>query len=206
MKDIQKLKAVALVCTLKAGTTSSSSELLARQVLEALQQYDCEGSIIRIADHDVKPGVLIDMGDGDEWPAIRQKIMESDILLIATPIWMGHPSSFAQRVVERLDAELSHTDAEGRLQTYNKVGIVAVVGNEDGAHKVTADMFQALSDVGFTIPAFGATYWVGEAMHTTNYDQLPSTPEKVATTTKSVAANAAHLARLLKGQGYPPAE
>ena len=47
---------------------------------------------------------------------------------------------------------------------YGKVAAVAVVGDEDGAHHATAKVFQTLNDVGFTIPAVGGTYWVGEAM------------------------------------------
>lgn len=206
MTEIEPLSAVALICSLKPSPSSSSSELLASQVLEEMKRSGVESVMVRIADHDVKPGVEVDMGDGDEWPTIRQQIIDADILLLATPIWLGHPSSLAQRVMERLDAELSETDSQGRLLTYNKIGIVAVVGNEDGAHKVSADMFQGLNDVGFTIPAGGVTYWVGEAMQTTDYKDLATTPEKVAATTKSLAANAVHLARLLKGKSYPSAD
>lgn len=198
------LKALALVCSLKASPAESSSELLATQVLDEMKQYGAEGSVIRVADHNVMPGVELDMGEGDAWPGIRRQIMESDILLLATPIWVGHPSSFAQRIIERLDAELSETDDEGRMFTYGKVAIIAVVGNEDGAHKVSADMFQALSDVGFTIPAVGSTYWVGEAMNKKDYKDLPEVPKNIAETTKSLAANAAHLAKLLKQNAYPP--
>jgi hypothetical protein len=71
---------------------------------------------------------------------------------------MGQHSSVCQRVLERLDAELSETDDEGRLLTYGKVAIAVVVGNEDGAHKISADLFHALNDVGFTIAAQGVTY------------------------------------------------
>jgi multimeric flavodoxin WrbA len=130
--------------------------------------------------------------------------MHSDILLIATPIWVGHPSSIAQKVVERLDAELAETDEQGRLLTYGKVGIVAVVGNEDGAHKVSADLFQALSDVGFTIPAIGSAYWVGEAMNKTDYKDLKRTPATVQEAIDSLSINAYHLAKILKKDGYPP--
>ncbi len=201
---MQPLKAIALVCSLQPSSQPSSSELLASQVLDQLAQHNVESTVVRIADKNIMPGVQIDMGEGDEWPAIRQQIMEADIVLLATPIWVGHPSSLAQRVIERLDAELSETDDQGRLLTYGKVGIVAVVGNEDGAHKVTADLFQALNDVGFSIPAAGSTYWVGEAMQGVDYKDLDSTPKKVAQATKSLAVNAAHLARLLQSQQYPP--
>ena len=200
----KSLRALALVCSLHASTEQSSSELLASQVLKEMEQYGVEGKTVRMADYDIKPGVELDMGDGDEWPSIRKQVMEADIVLLATPIWVGHPSSIAQRVIERLDAELSETDDQGRLLTYGKVAVVAVVGNEDGAHKVSADLFQALSDVGFTIPATGSTYWVGEAMNKTDYKDLDETPKMTAETTKSLASNATHLAKLLKEQTYPP--
>ncbi|EWC59601.1 BRAMP protein [Actinokineospora spheciospongiae] len=198
------LSALALVCTLTPSPQDSSSDLIARQVLDALDGHGVTGEVVRVVDHDVKPGVLVDMGEGDAWPSIREKVLAADVLVLATPIWLGHPSSVAQRVLERLDGELSESDDEGRLLTYGKVAVVCVVGNEDGAHKVTADLFQALNDVGFTIPAGGGTYWNGEALQGTDYKDLEQTPEAVASTTATLAANTAHLARLLKAAQYPP--
>jgi multimeric flavodoxin WrbA len=156
-----------------------------------------------VVDHDVRAGVRLDMGDGDAWPALREKVMAADILLLATPIWLGHPSSVCQRVLERLDAELSETDRAGRLLTYGKVAAVAVVGNEDGAHKVSADLFQALNDVGFSLAPGAVTYWVGEAQHGTDYQDLDETPESVASTTHTLAVNSLHLAELLRQHAYP---
>ncbi|WP_167139222.1 NAD(P)H-dependent oxidoreductase [Diaminobutyricimonas sp. TR449] len=197
------LTAIALVCTLSPSPAESSSELLAQQLLDELGQHGVTGSVVRVVDHDVKPGVQADMGDGDEWPAIREKVLAADILILSSPTWMGHPSSVAQRVLERLDAELSETDEQGRPILYDKVAVTAVVGNEDGAHKITADFMQALNDVGFSIPAQGGTYWNGEAMQKVDYKDLDSTPDVVVATNKSLAANAVHLARALKVSAYP---
>ncbi|MFW6773858.1 flavodoxin family protein [Nocardioides sp. CPCC 205120] len=198
-----ELRALQLTCTLKKSPSPSSSEVLGRQVLDALGQHGVSGEEVRVVDHDVAFGVSPDEGDGDGWPTIRAKVQAADILVIATPIWMGQPSSVCKMVLERLDAELSETDDEGRPAMFGKVALVAVVGNEDGAHHTTAQIFQGLDDVGFTIPAQGATYWVGEAMQGTDYLELVETPEPVAGTTSTAAANAAHLARLLKAQPYP---
>ncbi|HZI96412.1 MAG TPA: NAD(P)H-dependent oxidoreductase [Actinomycetales bacterium] len=198
------LSALALVCTLTPSPGESSSELMARQVLASLAEHGVSGDVVRMVDHDVKPGVQIDMGNSDAWPAIRERMMAADILLVATPIWLGHTSSVAQRVLERLDAELAETDDEGRLRTFGKVGVVAVVGNEDGAHHVSAELMQGLDDVGFSLPAGGAVYWVGRAMEAVDYKDLDAPPEKVASTMKTLAANAAHLARLLRRHPYPP--
>jgi multimeric flavodoxin WrbA len=130
--------------------------------------------------------------------------MDSDILVLATPTWMGQHSSIAQRVLERLDAELSEKDDEGRLQTFGKVAIAAIVGNEDGAHHISAILFQGLNDVGFSLAANAVTYWNDEVQGAgRDYKDLPETPEGVEETTRKVAANAAHLARLLKADQYP---
>jgi multimeric flavodoxin WrbA len=197
------LRALALVCSLKPSPANSSTDLLSSQVLEQLSKYDVETSSLRVVDYDVKPGVEADMGSGDQWPSILGEIRAADILVLATPTWVGHMSSVAQRVLERLDAALSDTDDSGRPSMVGKVAVSAVVGNEDGAHKITADLFQALNDIGFSVPAQGGTYWNGEAMQTTDYVDLESTPDTVATTTASVARNAAHLARLLNDAPYP---
>jgi multimeric flavodoxin WrbA len=199
------MRAIALVCTLNASPAPSSSQYLAEQVMAQFAHHDVQGEIVRVADHDVRPGIGVDMGDGDAWPMIREKVLAADILLIATPIWLGHPSSICQRVLERLNAESSETDDQGRPHTYGKVAAVAVVGNEDGAHKVSADVFQGLNDVGFSLAPGAATYWVGEAMHGTDYQDLDETPEAVASTTAALAANAAHLARRLSDHPYPAA-
>jgi hypothetical protein len=71
------------------------------------------------------------MGDGDDWPAIREKIV---------------------------DAMLSETDDEGRPIAYNRVAGVVVTGNEDGAHHVIAETAGSLIDIGFTVPGQAWTY------------------------------------------------
>ncbi|NYJ74285.1 flavodoxin family protein [Allobranchiibius huperziae] len=197
----QSLRVLALVCSLRDSSSDSSSDLLARQLIE--QMPDVEATVVRVADHDVKAGVEADMGDGDQWPQIRAQLIASDIVILATPTWMGQPSSICQRVLERLDAELSETDEQGRPLTFGKVAVAAVVGNEDGAHHISAIVFQCLNDVGFSIPAQGVSYWNGEAMHATDYKDLDATPEKTASTTKIAAANAVHLAHLLQANAYP---
>lgn len=198
------LGAVALVCSLKRSPAPSSSELMAGQVCEHLRDAGVRTESVRCVDHSIAPGVQVDMGDGDEWPAIRQKLLDADILVFAVPTWLGHPSSVAQRVLERLDADLSTKDDAGPPVMVGKAAVVAVVGNEDGAHKIVADCFQALNDVGFSIPAQGCTYWNGEAMHGTDYNDLDEVPDAVASTTAAAARNAVHLARRLRADPYPP--
>ncbi|RUQ06895.1 flavodoxin [Microbacterium sp. HSID17254] len=197
------LTALAISCTLKPSPASSSSDLLARQLLDALAEHGVTGDLVRAVDLDIRPGVEKDMGDGDQWPALRQRILDADILVFVTPTWMGQHSSVAQRVLERLDAELSETDERGRPILFDKVAIAGVLGNEDGAHHISAILFQALNDIGYTIPAQTSVYWNGEAMQTVDYKDLDETPEAVSSAIATATRNAAHLARQLTAQAHP---
>ena len=198
------LTATAINCSLSAKGRASSTDAM----IAVLAEYFADegvtvGDPIRIAARNVKWGVTSNQGPDDDWPAIREAILGADILIFGTPIWMGQASSVAKLVMERMDAFLDETDTAGRMPSYSKVAVAAVVGNEDGAHNVSSQIFQALNDVGWTIPAVAACYWVGEAMGSVDFKDLAHRPRKVTETAKMVAANAAHLARLLKAAPYP---
>jgi multimeric flavodoxin WrbA len=199
------LQALAFNCSLKPTTAgkASSTQALLDQLAAALGELDVQTEIIRAADHDIKPGTDHDMGDGDAWPALRTKLLAADIVIIGTPIWIGQPSSIAKRVLERIDAFIEELDDNQRMPTFGKVGLVAVVGNEDGAHHVAAEVYQALNDLGFSLPPTAVTYWVGEAMTGREYRKFVKPPEKVRLATAMAAAGAAHLAKVLKGNPYP---
>jgi len=196
------LAALALNCTLKASGAASSTDKLLREVLAELGRHEISGEVVRVVDLDIKPGVTSDEGPGDDWPALRKKILAADILVFGTPVWLGQPSSVARRVLERMDAFLGETDDKKRTPSFGKVAVVAIVGNEDGAHHCHAEIFQALNDVGFTLAAGAGTYWVGEAMGSTDYKDLDKPYDKTVQATRMLASNAAHLAGLLKAAAY----
>lgn len=208
MPSAAPLTAFAINCTLKPSSNreASSTDKLLADIFAALEPLGVTCSSERALDFDIKPGVLSDEGEGDEWPELREKLMSADIFILGTPIWLGQPSSVAKRVLERMDAFLDEADDKSRMPAINKVALVAIVGNEDGAHHCHAACFQALNDVGFTIPPNGGLYWVGEAMGSTNYVDLEKTPEKVAKAIDLAASNAVHLAKLLRSQGFPGVE
>ncbi len=200
------LTAIALNCSLKASgdEESSSTDKMIALITGELAKRDVHfAGTTRVADYNVKPGVSSDEGQGDDWPQLRDRILAADILIFGTPIWLGQPSSIAKRVTERMDAFLSETDDQERMPSYGKVAVLAVVGNEDGAHQVSAQLYQALNDTGWTLPAGAVCYWVGEALGKTDFKDLDQVPEKIAKTATMVASNAAHLARFLKSSNYP---
>ncbi|MEA2875760.1 MAG: hypothetical protein QOF14_956 [Hyphomicrobiales bacterium] len=199
------LKVLAFNCTLKSPSSKekSSTRVLLEQLMDALKEHGAKGDIVRAVAHNIKPGVKSGEGEGDDWPALRQRVVDADIIVMATPIWLGQPSSVAKRVMERMDAFLNETDEKNRMPSYGKVAIVVVVGNEDGAHHCAAELIQALTEVGFTVPPGAVTYWVGEAQGEKEYKDYRKAPKVVADTTAMLASNAAHLARLLERNTYP---
>jgi multimeric flavodoxin WrbA len=153
------MKALIINCTLKASPDTSNTEALAKVVADRLRGEEVEVREVRAVDKVILPGVESDLGEGDEWPAVREAIVGAEILVIATPTWLARPSSIAQRVLERMDAMIGETDEAGRPVAYGKVAGVVVTGNEDGAHHVISEVAGALIDIGFTVPGQAWTYW-----------------------------------------------
>jgi multimeric flavodoxin WrbA len=188
------MQALVLNNTLKRAPEPSNTEALARVVTGALETQGVSTELLRVLDYNVLPGVSSDEGDGDEWPQLREKILAADILIMASPTWLGQPSSVAKRVLERMDAMLSEQDEVGRPVAYNKVAGVVVTGNEDGAHHVINEISGALLDIGFTVPGQAWTYWnkgpgPGETYLETDYkrDWSKSTGELMAHNLVAVA-------------------
>jgi multimeric flavodoxin WrbA len=200
------MRAFSLNCTLKPSPSESSTDVLLDQIGAELARHDVELDRARLADHLVRPGVTADEGDGDEWPMLRERLLAAELFVLACPIWMGHPSSYAQVVLERLDAFLGDTDAREQMRTVDRVAMVGVVGNEDGAHHVAAELYQGLNDVGFTLAPGATTYWVGEAMQTVDYKDLERVPDKTAQATRTMVTNAVHLAGVLQISPFPSLE
>lgn len=198
-------RAIAINCSLKTDLEQvSSTDKMIELLGGALAKHDVVlTDTLRLSTCNILPGVTSDEGPGDDWPEIRRRILDHDILVLGTPIWLGQPSSVAKRALERMDAFLGETDERGRMPSFGKVAVLAIVGNEDGAHHVTAELLQALNDVGWTIPATAACYWVGEAMQKTDFKDLQQVPDPVRQSALMLASNAAHLAGLLKAGAYP---
>jgi len=197
------LKAVVLNCTLRPSPSVSSTDAILNKVVEALHHRGVGCELIRVVDHPVRFGVERDLGAGDAWPMIVDKILAAEILVIGTPIWLGHRSSVCQMVMERLDALLSETNRVGQLPLYNKVAGSVVVGNEDGAQEVNASVLYNLMQLGCTIPPNSEVYWVAESGSGGEYvlDGQPS--EHVAKLVEWMASNLTHFAETLRDHPIP---
>jgi hypothetical protein len=158
---------------------------------------------VRVVDHDVRFGVTTDEGDGDEWPRSGGGCWtRTSSCSRPRSGWDSRPRS-ARWSSSGWTPSSARPTTTGTTRPTARSPAVAVVGNEDGAHHVVAECLQALNDTGFSIPANACTYWVGEAMQGTDYNDLDETPDATESTTRTMAAYAVHLARLLQSVAVP---
>jgi len=160
-----KSKAVFLLATLKrkrGGGEFSHTETLCDLVIEELRAHDVACEIVRLVEYDIKPGIKSNMGKGDEWPGIQEKILAADIIVFATPIWWGNQSSLMQRVIERLDELHTELRETGKSRLTNKVGGIVITGEEDGEQHVTGNISNFLLSIGVTLPPQCAVSYLGD--------------------------------------------
>lgn len=201
-----KIKAIVLNASLKQTNADepSNTEGLSREVLEILEKEGVETEIIRLADYHIPYGISADLGGGDQWPQIFEKVKEADIVLFGSPLWLGEKSSLAKVAIERLNGSSGETNEKGQSIFYNKVGGVIITGNEDGAKKAASSVLYGMSHLGFVIPPNVDAYWVGDAGPGPSY--LEGDGHNNEFTRKHVqmlAYNTLHFARILKENPIP---
>lgn len=210
--DFSKLKAVFVNCTLKKSPATSHTEGLMKMSQGIMDANDIETEMIRAVDHQIAFGVYPDMKeqgwDADGWPAIQQKVMEANILVIGTPIWLGEKSSVASMVIERLYGYSGIMNQEGQYAYYGKVGGCLVTGNEDGIKHCAMNILYSLQHLGYTIPPQSDAGWIGEAGPGPSYlDKESGGMENDFTNrnTTFMTWNMMHLAKMLQESGGIPA-
>ena len=200
------MRAVVLNCTLKPSPATSNTEALAKVVVAELEKGGADVEMIRLVDLTIKPGVSGDEGEGDDWPSVDARLKAADIVIFATPTWLGQMSSVCLRALERLDAWFAQTDEAGRPIAFGKVAGVVVTGNEDGAHNIIATVCQGLIDMGFTIPGQSWTYWhlgPGPGPDYTETDQGHDYSDRVG---RNAARNLLAVAKAITPETYPVPE
>jgi multimeric flavodoxin WrbA len=208
MKAADRLKAVFLLATLKhkrGGGEFSHTETLSELVVECLRDHDVRSEIIRLADYDIKPGIKLNMGKGDEWPGIVKKVLAADIIVFATPIWWGNQSSLMQRAIERLDELHNELLDTGKSRLTNKVGGIVITGEEDGEQHITGNLSNFMLSIGVTLPPQCAVSYQGDYERATKNSLAGRfrEDEQYANAAETMARNLAFFARLLRENNIP---
>jgi multimeric flavodoxin WrbA len=210
--DFSDLRALFINCTLKLSPEPSNTQALMDNSVAIMRMNGVTVDELRAVDHEIPPGVEPDMTEHgfarDEWPAIQTRVLAADILVIATPIWLGDKSSVCTGIIERLYGYSGRLNDAGQWIYYGRVGGVVVTGNEDGIKHVAMNVLYSLQHLGYVIPPQADCGWIGEAGPGPSYaDPGSGGPENEFTrrNTTFMTWNLMHLAALLKRTGGIPA-
>jgi multimeric flavodoxin WrbA len=210
--DFSDLRAVFINCTLKQSPELSHTAGLMAVSTAIMRKHGVQVDEIRAVDHEIAAGVYPDMTEKgwavDEWPALAQRVLAADILVIGTPIWLGDKSSICTKIIERLYALSGKLNDAGQYLYYGKVGGVVVTGNEDGVKHVAMNVLYSLQHLGYSIPPQADAGWIGEAGPGPSYlDEGSGGPQNDFTqrNTTFMTWNLMHLGALLKRRGGFPA-
>jgi len=210
--DFSNLRALFINCTLKRSPEKSNTQGLVDISANIMRKHGVDVEVLRAVDHDIATGVWLDMTehgwDTDEWPSIHERVMASDILVIAGPIWLGDNSSITKQVIERLYATSGDTNDKGQWDYYGRVGGALITGNEDGIKHCAQNILYSLQHIGYTIPPQADAGWIGEAGPGPSYlDEGSGGPENEFTNrnTTFMTWNLLHVANLLQKAGGIPA-
>jgi multimeric flavodoxin WrbA len=210
--DYADLRAMFINCTLKRSPETSHTQGLADIAIEIMRRNGVTVDVVRAVDHDIATGVYPDMTEhgwpSDEWPALYERVLAADILVLCTPIWLGQKSSVCARVIERLYGNSSVLNDAGQFAYYGRVGGCLVTGNEDGIKHCAMSVLYSLQHLGYVVPPQADAGWIGEAGPGPSYlDPGSGGPENDFTNrnTTFMTWNLLHLARMLKDAGGIPA-
>jgi multimeric flavodoxin WrbA len=209
--DFSDLRAVYLNGTLKRSPETSNTEGLIAISRHILEGVGARTETVRTVDHVIPPGVQPDMREHgwerDDFPGIYRELIEpADIVVLATPIWLGDQSSMTRLAIERLYGWSGDVNEKGQWSYYGKVGGVLITGNEDGGKHCAAQMLYALSHIGLLIPPQADSYWNGEAGPGPSYldDNQGAHNHWTTRNTVFMTWNLLHMARALKDAGGIP--
>ncbi|MBA3407287.1 MAG: flavodoxin family protein [Solirubrobacterales bacterium] len=210
--DFSDLRAVYINCTLKRSPERSNTQGLADRSIAIMQDNGVAVEQFRAIDHAIATGVYPDMTEHgwehDEWPAISERVMAADILVLLSPIWLGEKSSVCTQVIERLYGNSSVLNQHGQYAYYGRVAGCLITGNEDGIKHCAMSILYSLQHLGYTIPPQADAGWIGEAGPGPSYlDDGSGGPDNDFTNrnTTFMTWNLLHLARMLKDAGGVPA-
>ncbi len=210
--DFSGLSALFLNCTLKPTGTLSNTEALINVSKAIMDANGVATEVLRPVDFELPPGVYPDMTEHgferDEWPQLCPKVMDADILVVGTPIWLGEESSECRRLIERLYGESGNLNDKGQYIYYGRVAGCIVTGNEDGVKHCAMSVLYALQHLGYSIPPQADAGWIGEAGPGASYaDEGSGGPENDFTqrNTTFMTWNLMHMARMLRDAGGIPA-
>ncbi|MBX4201850.1 flavodoxin family protein [Candidatus Saccharibacteria bacterium] len=215
--NFKDLKALFINCSIKKDKSKSHTQMLMNRAAGIMEAEGVRVEQLYALDYDIAFGMVKDGKEEgwekDDWPKIQNKIMEADILILGSPIWLGVKSSMATLV--GMYAYSGDRNDKGQYLYYGKTAGCVITGNEDGIKHCSMDILYAMQHIGYTIPPQADCGWIGEAGPGPSYGDTEWNGQKIDPplgynndftnrNTTFMAWNLMHAARMLKDNGGIP--
>jgi len=135
-----------------ARTQGAQSKLIR---LNDLAFRTCEGYYSKSARACTWPCSITQMDSADELTEVYETLVFwADVVLIATSIRWGAPSSLYFKMIERMNCIQNQITIHDRVLIRNKVAGFVITGGQDNIQAVAGQMLTFFGELGFTFPQF----------------------------------------------------
>ena len=183
------LKATFFVGSLKNQPQKSNTVKVCKLAAEELKKYGVESKFRYLRNRRIAPGVDFDTGDDwDEMEIYYKDVEQSDIIILATPIWWGVHSSLCQAWMERIGAYDDQYIKEGKSPLYNKVFGSVITASNDGFQHIIGIFNAFAGNMGMTVPPESHITW-GTILKHSESDTDPSKNDETVNMIKNACRN-----------------
>ena len=163
----------------------SKSERLLTRALDRFREYGCETAFLRLKDlriHECEGNYSENPAyctypcqssmkyEDDQMQVVYDAVLDTDILLLATPIRWNNHTALVQKFVERMNSIENQYSWYGNRLIRSKVAALIIIGHVDGIQHVAGNLLNFFSWLGFHIPEVAIASWVGENDEDTTRD------------------------------------
>lgn len=115
----------------------------------------CEGYYSKSAEACTWPCTITQFDPADQLDRVYEAlIFWADVVLVATSIRWGSPSSLYFKMIERLNCVQNQITLDDRVLIRNKVAGFVITGGQDNIQAVAGQMMMFFGELGFSLPQF----------------------------------------------------
>jgi nitrite reductase/ring-hydroxylating ferredoxin subunit/multimeric flavodoxin WrbA len=123
--------------------------------LRELAFRECEGNYSKAARACTWPCAITERDPNDQLTEVYEGLVHwCDVVLVATPIRWGAPSSLYTKMVERMNTIQNQVTIAHKVLIERKVAAFIIMGGQDNIQAVAGQMLTFFSELGFSFPQF----------------------------------------------------
>ena len=136
----------------QAGENGAETRMLR---LNDLKFRACEGYYSKAAGACTWPCSITQMDKSDEMTQVYEAVVFwADVIVVATPIRWGAPSSLYTKMVERMNTVQNQITIRNRVMIRDKVAAFIITGGQDNVQAVAGQMLTFFAELGCQFPPF----------------------------------------------------